>query len=36
MELHYKEYPHTLASGGVSEFVIDGVLAVKPVNLAKP
>jgi len=30
LEVHYKEYLHTLPWRGVSEFVVDSVLAVKP------
>jgi uncharacterized protein YxeA len=32
LELHYKEYLHTLPWRGVSEFVVDSVLSAKPVN----
>jgi len=32
LELHYKEYLHTLPWRGVSEFVVDSVISVKPVN----
>jgi hypothetical protein len=34
LELHYKEYLHTLPWRGVSEFVVDSVMAVKPVTPA--
>jgi len=30
LELHYKEYLHTLPWRGVSVFVVDSILAVKP------
>ncbi|ADY52713.1 hypothetical protein Pedsa_2161 [Pseudopedobacter saltans DSM 12145] len=32
LELHYKEYFHTLPWRGTSEFVVDSVVSVKPVN----
>jgi hypothetical protein len=32
LELHYKEYLHTLPWRGVSVFVVDSVLSVKPAN----
>ena len=32
VELHYKEYLHTLPWRGVSEFVVDSVMTVKPVK----
>jgi hypothetical protein len=32
VELHYKEYLHTLPWRGVSEFVVDSVISVKQVN----
>jgi hypothetical protein len=31
LELHYKEYLHTLPWRGVSTFVVDSVISVKPV-----
>jgi hypothetical protein len=31
LELHYKEYTHTLPWRGVSNFVVDSVIAVRPV-----
>ncbi|MDB5012673.1 MAG: hypothetical protein JWQ25_875 [Daejeonella sp.] len=36
IEVHYKEYFHTLPWRGVSEFVVDSVLAIKPVNPVQP
>ncbi len=36
LELHYKEYLHTLPWRGVSEFVVDSVMAVKPVSPVTP
>ncbi|TSJ38914.1 hypothetical protein FO440_20670 [Mucilaginibacter corticis] len=36
MELHYKEYLHTLPWRGVSVFVVDSVISVKPGNLNQP
>jgi hypothetical protein len=36
LELHYKEYLHTLPWRGVSEFVVDSVMAIKPVNTVQP
>jgi len=30
LEVHYKEYLHTLPWRGVSEFVVDSILSVKP------
>lgn len=32
LELHYKEYLHTLPWRGVSEFVVDSVISVQKVN----
>src|ERR1700733_12815252 len=32
LELHYKEYLHTLPWRGVSVFVVDSVISVKPGN----
>ncbi|MBK0378315.1 hypothetical protein [Mucilaginibacter segetis] len=32
LELHYKEYLHTLPWRGVSKFVVDSVMSAKPVN----
>lgn len=32
LELHYKEYLHTLPWRGVSVFVVDSIISVKPVN----
>ena len=32
LELHYKEYLHTLPWRGVSVFVVDSILSAKPVN----
>lgn len=36
LELHYKEYLHTLPWRGVSEFVVDSVISVKPVSTIQP
>ncbi len=36
LELHYKEYLHTLPWRGVSVFVVDSVISVKPVNPLQP
>jgi hypothetical protein len=36
LELHYKEYLHTLPWRGVSNFVVDSVIAARPVNPAQP
>jgi len=36
LELHYKEYLHTLPWRGVSEFVVDSVVSVQKVNPAQP
>ena len=36
LELHYKEYLHPLPWRGVSEFVVDSVMAVKPVSPVTP
>ena len=35
LELHYKEYKHTLPWRGVSVFVVDSVLSVRPYNPAQ-
>ncbi|MES2277159.1 MAG: hypothetical protein V4592_14115 [Bacteroidota bacterium] len=32
LELHYKEYLHTLPWRGVSNFVVDSVISVRPIN----
>jgi hypothetical protein len=32
LELHYKEYLHTLPWRGVSVFVVDSVISVKPID----
>ncbi|SDD27384.1 hypothetical protein SAMN05216464_101269 [Mucilaginibacter pineti] len=32
LELHYKEYVHTLPWRGFSNFVVDSVISAKPVN----
>ncbi len=32
LELHYKEYLHTLPWRGVSVFVVDSIISAKPVN----
>jgi len=36
VELHYKEYLHTLPWRGVSVFVVDSVLSVRPVGPVQP
>lgn len=36
VELHYKEYFHGLPWRGVSNFVVDSIIAVKPVNPTQP
>jgi len=36
VELHYKEYFHTLPWRGVSNFIVDSIIAVKPVNPTQP
>jgi len=36
LELHYKEYRHTLPWRGVSNFVVDSVISVRPVNPTQP
>jgi hypothetical protein len=36
IELHYKEYLHTLPWRGVSEFVVDSVISVHPVSPPTP
>ena len=36
LELHYKEYIHTLPWRGVSNFVVDSVMSVTPVSPAGP
>jgi hypothetical protein len=36
LELHYKEYLHTLPWRGVSEFVVDSVMSVQPVTPVQP
>ena len=36
LELHYKEYLHTLPWRGVSNFVVDSVVSVRPVTPAQP
>ena len=36
LELHYKEYLHTLPWRGVSEFVVDSVISVRPVTPVQP
>lgn len=36
VELHYKEYLHTLPWRGVSVFVVDSVLSVHPVGPVQP
>ena len=36
VEVHYKEYLHTLPWRGVSEFVVDSVLSVKPAGTLQP
>jgi hypothetical protein len=36
LELHYKEYLHSLPWRGVSNFVVDSVMSVRPVTPAAP
>ena len=36
LELHYKEYLHTLPWRGVSEFVVDSIISAKPAVPALP
>lgn len=36
LELHYKEYLHTLPWRGVSNFVVDSVMSIKPVVTTQP
>ena len=36
LEVHYKEYLHTLPWRGVSNFVVDSIISVKQVNLVQP
>ncbi|WP_259068015.1 hypothetical protein HDF24_18180 [Mucilaginibacter sp. X4EP1] len=36
LELHYKEYFHTLPWRGMSEYVVDSVMAIRPVNPTQP
>jgi len=36
LELHYKEYLHTLPWRGVSEFVVDSIISIRPVTPAQP
>jgi flagellar basal body-associated protein FliL len=36
LELHYKEYFHTLPWRGVSTFVVDSIVSVQKVNPAQP
>jgi len=36
LELHYKEYLHTLPWRGVSNFVVDSVISVRPVVPTQP
>jgi hypothetical protein len=36
LELHYKEYLHTLPWRGVSNFVVDSVISVRPVTPTQP
>lgn len=36
LEVHYKEYLHTLPWRGVSKFVVDSVMSVKPVTTVAP
>jgi hypothetical protein len=36
LELHYKEYLHTLPWRGVSNFVVDSVMSVRPVSPVAP
>ncbi|QEC80188.1 hypothetical protein [Mucilaginibacter ginsenosidivorax] len=36
LELHYKEYLHTLPWRGVSVFVVDSIISAKPINPVNP
>jgi hypothetical protein len=36
LELHYKEYLHTLPWRGVSEFVVDSIISAKPISPVNP
>jgi hypothetical protein len=36
LELHYKEYMHTLPWRGVSNYVVDSVISVRPYNPNQP
>jgi hypothetical protein len=36
LELHYKEYLHTLPWRGISNFVVDSVMSVRPVSPMAP
>jgi hypothetical protein len=36
LEVHYKEYLHTLPWRGVSNFVVDSVISARPVNPMQP
>jgi hypothetical protein len=36
LEVHYKEYLHTLPWRGVSNFVVDSVISTRPVNPLQP
>jgi hypothetical protein len=36
LELHYKEYFHTLPWRGMSEYVVDSVMAIRPVTPVQP
>jgi hypothetical protein len=36
LELHYKEYFHTLPWRGMSEYVVDSVMSIHPVNPTQP
>ncbi|QJD95072.1 hypothetical protein HH214_03860 [Mucilaginibacter robiniae] len=36
LELHYKEYFHTLPWRGVSVFVVDSILSVRPATITQP
>jgi len=36
LELHYREYLHTLPWRGVSDFIVDSVISVHPVTPAQP
>ena len=36
LELHYKEYLHILPWRGVSNFVVDSVIAARPINPTQP